>query len=138
MNRTRVLAVASILTVAVAALAQQAISGGTNKSTDQSGVPTAETQLKFLAGKLDLTADQQAKITPILQELHDSTVKLVQDQSMSSDERMSKIREERIAADKKIRTVLTDEQKQKLDQVEHEPHPELHGNVTGGTAPQQQ
>jgi hypothetical protein len=47
------------------------------------GVPTVEVHLKLLTEKLALTADQQTKIKPILQELHDATLKAVQDESMS-------------------------------------------------------
>jgi hypothetical protein len=91
-------------------------------------VPTAEGQLKFLAAKLDLSSDQQEKIKPILQDLHNATVKLFQDENMSRDESLSKVRDSRFSADRKIRAVLNDDQKKKLDQLEQEPHPELHGN----------
>jgi hypothetical protein len=63
--------------------------------------------------------------------LHDATVKLVQDETMSHEERQSKVRDSCYTADKKIRLVLNDDQKKKLDQIEQEPHPELHGNVSG-------
>lgn len=138
MNRFRLLATATIviLSLAFTAAAQQpaARAGDSAKGTSSSehaGVPTAETQLTFLTGKLDLTSDQQSKIKPILQELHDATVKSVQDDGLSQDERMSKIRDSHYAADRKIRVILTEDQKTKLDQVEQEPHPELHGSVTG-------
>ena len=58
-------------------------------------------------------------------------MKLVQDQSISREERLSKIRDSRYAADNKIRTLLNGDQRKKLDQVEQEPHPELHGDVRG-------
>jgi hypothetical protein len=38
-------------------------------------------------------------------------------------------------ADKKIREILNDDQKKKLDQLEQEPHPKLHGNLNGATPP---
>ena len=38
-------------------------------------------------------------------------------------------------ADKKIREILNDDQKKKLDQLEQEPHSELHGNLNGATPP---
>jgi len=49
---------------------------------------------------------------------------------MPHQEYVSKLRDARYGSDKNIRTMLTGEQKKKLDQVEPEPHPELHGNVT--------
>jgi hypothetical protein len=63
--------------------------------------------------------------------LHDATVKLVQDENISREERQSKVGDSRLTADRKIRAILNDDQKKKLDQVEQEPHPELHGDVKG-------
>lgn len=134
MNHFRVLAIGTMLLFALATTAQQATTSASTKGPsagEHAGVPTAESQLTFLTAKLDLAGDQQARIKPILQELHDTTVKLVQDQSLSGEERLSKVREARYAADNKIRTLLNDDQKKKLDQLEQEPHPELHGNVSG-------
>jgi len=135
MNRIRLLAIGTFLMFALTTIAQQAASRADSpaKGTspgDHAIVPTAEVQLTFLTAKLELTGDQQEKLKPILQELHDSTVKLVQDHSIPRDEYISKLRDSRYTADRKIRTLLNDDQKKKLDQVEQEPHPELHGNVT--------
>jgi hypothetical protein len=81
------------------------------------------------------SADQQAKIKPILQELDDATQNLVQDESMSREERTGKVTASREKADKEIRKIRNDEQKKKLDQLEQEPHSELHGNLNGATPP---
>jgi Spy/CpxP family protein refolding chaperone len=120
-----------MLVFALTTIAQQPSTSASNKdvSTGDHGVPTAEGQLKFLTAKLDLTSDQQQKIKPILQDLHNATLKFVQDESMSHEERMSKVTDSHYAADKKIRAILNDDQKKKLDQVEQEPHPELHGDL---------
>ncbi|HKV77710.1 MAG TPA: hypothetical protein VJP02_06205 [Candidatus Sulfotelmatobacter sp.] len=123
MNHIRLLAVGTILMFALTTVAQHAI--------PSAGVPTAEGQLKFLAAKLDLTSGQQEKIKPILQELHDATVKLVHDENISREERLGKVRDSRFSADKKIRAILKDDQKQKLDEIESGPHPELHGDLSG-------
>jgi len=137
MTRIRAIALATLLTLtltlAVAAQQANAGRGGPAKGSpggDHAVVPAADVQLKFLTEKLDLNSEQQEKMNPILQELHDTTMKLVQDHSMPHQEYVSKLRDARYGADKKIRAILTDEQKKKLDQVEQEPHPELHGNVT--------
>jgi len=129
-----------MLIVALTAPAQQTATGpgGTDKDEHgqrgaQDDVPTVETQLKVLTEKLDLTGDQQARIKPILEELHDATQKLVQDKSLSREERLAKVRPQRYKADKLIREFLNDDQKQKLDRLEREPHPELHGNLDGAT-----
>ncbi len=136
MNRFRLLAFGIMFMFALTAIAQQATTStdSPTKSTsigEHAGVPTSEAQLKFLTTKLDLTDDQQEKIKPILQELHATTVKLVQDENISHEERLSKVRDSRHAADKKIRTILNDDQRKKLDQVEQGPHPELHGDLSG-------
>lgn len=130
MNRIRLFAVTAVLLFALAAVAQQ-----TNARTDAAApapvsnhviVPTADGQLKVLTPRLELTSDQQEQIRPMLQELHASVVKLVQDESLSHQERMGRLHELYSMADARIRTVLNDGQKKKLDQVEQEPHPELH------------
>jgi hypothetical protein len=136
MNRIRLLAVGIMFMFTLTTIAQQATTSadGATKSAssgERPGVPTAAGQLAFLTDKLALTGDQQEKIKPILQQLHDTTVKLVQDQSISSEARLSRVRDSRFAADNKIRTLLNDDQKKKLDQVEQGPHPELHGDLKG-------
>jgi Spy/CpxP family protein refolding chaperone len=99
------------------------------------GLPTVEDQLKVLTGKLDLTGDQQTKIKPILQDLHDATQKLMEDKSLSNEERLAKVRSQRMKADSRIRSILNDDQKQKLDQYEQGPHGEMHGGLRGATQP---
>jgi len=141
MNRIRLLPIGAILIFALTAAAQQTATGpgGTDKDEHgqraaQGDVPTVGLQLKVLTEKLDLTGDQQARITPILQELHDATQKLVQDKSLSREERLAKVRPQRSKADKQIREILSDDQKKKLDQYLQGPHSEMHGNLNGATS----
>ena len=138
MNRIRLLAIGTMLMLALTVVAQQAAKQSDRPAPDRpapdlpakgehghgvrDGVPTLEGHLKVLSEKLDLTSDQQAKIKPILQELHDATQKLTQDESMSREERLDKVKASREKADKKIREILNDDQKKKLDQLEQEPH----------------
>jgi len=131
-----------MLIVALTAPAQQTATGpGVNgkekhgQRDAQDGVPTVETQLKVLTEKLDLTGDQQAKVKAILQELHNATLKLVRDKSLSQEERLAKVRPQRYKADKQIREILNDDQKKKLDQYLQGPHSEMHGNLSGATPP---
>ncbi|HLB89260.1 MAG TPA: hypothetical protein VJK29_16520 [Terriglobales bacterium] len=141
MNRLRLLAIGTMLMFALTTVAQQTTTrpGGPAKGVSGDahggGVPTVEKHLKVLSEKLDLTGDQQAKIKPILRELHGAMQKLVQDESMSREQRLGNVRACREKADKKIREILNDDQKKKLDQLEQEPHPELHGNLNGATLP---
>ena len=76
----------------------------------------------MLNQKLDLTAGQQAKIKPILQHLHDTTENVIEDHTLSREERLAKVRPQRRMADKKMREILSDEQQKKLDQYEKGPH----------------
>lgn len=142
MNRIRLVTIGTTLMLALTTVAQQTTTrpGGTDKDEHgqraaQADVPTVETQLKVLTEKLDLTGDQQARITPILQELHDATQKLVQDKSLSRDERLAKVRPQRYKANEQIREILSDDQKKKLDQYLQGPHSEMHGNLSGTTPP---
>ena len=138
----RLLTIGTLFIVALTAPAQQtaAAPGGADKDApgrlaSQGGAPKAEDQFKLLTGRLDLTGDQQAGIKPILQELQDATQKLLQDESMSPPERMDNVKTLRFQADKQIRKLLNDDQRSKLDQLEREPHPELHGGLSGATPP---
>jgi Spy/CpxP family protein refolding chaperone len=138
MNRFRYLATGTVLIVALAAPAQQTATGPRGTDKDEHGqraapsdVPTVEEQLKVLTEKLDLTAEQRTKITPVLKELHDATQKILQDKSLSREERLAKVRPQRYKADKQMREILSDDQKKKLDQYEQGPHPEMHGNLSG-------
>jgi len=79
---------------------------------------SVETQLKVLTEKLNLSGDQQNKIRPIMQELHDATEKLAQDRSLSHEERLGKLRPMRHKADEQIREFLSDDQNKKLDAYE--------------------
>lgn len=123
MNRIRLVAIGAILIFGLATVAQQ--------STTPAGVPAVDAHLKVLAEKLDLSSDQQIKIKPMLQEMHDASEKLAQDQSLSSEERQASLKPVRLKADKEIRTVLDEDQKKKLDQLEQESHMNLHDDAHG-------
>jgi hypothetical protein len=63
-------------------------------------------------------------------ELHDTTQKVMQDEIMSREGRLGKVRSWRQKADKKIRETLNDDQKKKLDQLEQDPHAERNGGLS--------
>jgi hypothetical protein len=100
----------------------------------QDDVPNADDQLKVLTTKLDLTDDQQARIRPILLTLYDATVKISQDQSLSREQRLARVRPFRSKAHDQIREILNEEQKEKLEQYMQGPHTEMHGNLSGKTS----
>lgn len=138
MNRFHALAFGTILIFALNVPAQQTVTarGPSVKSepglpSTQDDVPTAGEQLKVLTNELDLTDGQQATIKPILESLHDATVKISQDQNLSRRERLAKVRPIRYKAHDQIRAILNDEQKKKLEQYMQGPHAEMHGNLSG-------
>ena len=54
----------------------------------------------------------------------------MQDEIMSREGRLGKVRSWRQKADKKIRETLNDDQKKKLDQLEQDPHAERNGGLS--------
>ena len=137
MNRFRLLAIGSMLLIAPGVLAQQTAPTAEPAKGAAQGVvlPDVGDQLKVLTQKLDLSVDQQPKVKTILQELHDASLKLMQGESTSHEELLSKVRHLRMIADEKIREILSDVQKKKLDQYLQGPHAEMHGNLSGATPP---
>jgi Spy/CpxP family protein refolding chaperone len=138
----RLIALGTTFLIALAVPAQQAAAGAAGTGGDGQGqnatpgdVPVVGQMLRVLTEKLDLTAEQQARITPILQRLHDIQQALVQDKSLSREERLAKLRPQRYKANEDIREIPTDAQKGKLDQYLQGPHAEMHGNLSGA-APQ--
>jgi hypothetical protein len=85
-----------------------------------------EAQLKLLMHALDFTGEQQTRIEPVLEQLHEATIRLMHDGGLSREERLRRVTPARYQADGKIRAVLSEGQKAKLDQFEQEPHPEMH------------
>ena len=141
MNRFHSLAFGAILICACHVPAQQTatapVSAGEGRQGQpamQDEVPTADDQLKILTVKLDLTDDQQGKIKRILQDLHDATVKISQDQSLSREDRLARVRPIRYKTHDQIREILNDEQKKRFEQYMQGPHPDMHGNLSGATS----
>jgi len=143
MNHFRLLAIATMLMVAPASVAQQtATAPGHGEEQDHSqnsgpvALPTIEQHLKMLTEKLDLTAEQQAKIRPILQRMQEEWQIVMRDTSLSEQARHDKMKSARDKADQQARPILDKEQKKKLDELEQEPHPDSHGNGNGNGATQ--
>jgi Spy/CpxP family protein refolding chaperone len=141
MNRFYALVFGTILIFALNVSAQQPATERVSSDKSQPGqpstqddVPTAGEQLKVLTNKLDLTDDQQAKIKPILEGLHDATIKISQDQNLSREERLAKVRPIRYRAHDQISAILNEEQKKKLEQFMQGPHAEMHGNLNGAAS----
>ncbi|MGA8086064.1 MAG: hypothetical protein WCA10_02085 [Terracidiphilus sp.] len=134
MNRLRLLAMATVLTFAIGAAAQQT---PTSPDAHTVAVAPVEQHLRILSDKLSLTADQQNKARPILQEMHDGSQKLEDDQSLTPDQRHEGMVPVFIKADKALREILTEDQKKKLDEMEAQMHGGPHDHPHGSTAPPQ-
>ncbi|HMG87500.1 MAG TPA: hypothetical protein VK574_17330 [Terracidiphilus sp.] len=135
MNRLRLLAVGTVLMFALSAAAQQTT---TSPDAHAAAVAPVEQHLKMLSEKLSLTADQQDKARPILQEMHNGSQKIADDQSLTPDQREAAMGPVFMKADKAVREFLTDDQKKKLDDLEAQMHSGSHDNPHGTTAAPQQ
>lgn len=129
MNRIRMFAIGVVWMLALTPLTQKAAVAQDKMAAVH--VPSAEEQMQLFKVRLELTAEQQEKIKPVLAELEYATQKLVEDKSLSHEEQMKYLWSWRMGTDRAMRAMLNEEQKKKLDQVEQEPHPELHGDLNG-------
>lgn len=126
MNRRRALTItaAMLLTLPAApsVFAQQAEAPAAPPHSQ----PNVDDHLRMLAQKLDLSADQQDKARPILEEMQTSMQKITDDKSLSHEEAMAQTHSVFMKADKRFREFLTDDQKTKLDELEQQMHPGSH------------
>ncbi|MFY9935227.1 MAG: hypothetical protein WAK33_00015 [Silvibacterium sp.] len=93
-----------------------------------------EAQLQHLTKHLDLTADQQAQIKPILESRDQQAKQLWQDQSLAPESRHTKMKAIQEDSKAKIEAVLNDTQKQKYEAMQEH----AHEHMQGGPAPQAQ
>ena len=123
MNHFRLLATGTMLMFALICPAQQTAATSADPGEQRHEQSAADAHLRALSEKLDLSADQQLKIRPILQQMLSAREKLMQDSSLSSEARQQKQKTLHDKADKQVRKFLSEEQKRKLDQLEQEQHP---------------
>ncbi len=127
MNHFRLLATGAMLMFALICPAQQT-AGGPADPGKQHEQSAADAHLRALSEGLELSADQQVKIKPLLEQMLAAREKVRQDGSLSNEARQEKEKGLHEKADKQVRKFLNEEQKRKLDQLEQEPHPTMHGN----------
>ena len=77
-------------------------------------------QVRRLTKKLNLTADQQNQLLPILADRQQQIANLMNDGSLAPKDRHTKMRAIREDSDSKINSVLTDTQKQTYAQMEQQ------------------
>ena len=137
MKMIRKITLLAVCALAAAAFAQQnpPPQGGGNDQGRHRGMPSVDDQLKNLTEKLSLTDDQQAKIKPILEDTHSQMATLMQDESMSREDKMAKVRSLHETASGKVRDILTGDQKKKFDDMQKEMQEHMHQRQQGGDAP---
>ena len=117
---------------AMAALAQQnppAQESGEHKHGGHMGpgMGNVDDHVKELTTKLNLTADQQAKVKSILTEHHQQMETTMKDSSLSKEDKHAKMKSEHDSVHAKVREVLTDEQKPKFDAMVKDMESNMHG-----------
>jgi protein CpxP len=118
---------------AAAAFAQDAGGGGGRRAP-----MTPDQQLAQMTTRYNLSADQQAKIKPILEDQASQMAAMRSDTSMSQDDRMAKMGSIRTSSQAKIAAVLNDQQKQQYQADQQRmPRGGGGGNGGGGGAPPQ-
>jgi periplasmic protein CpxP/Spy len=137
MRQIKTIIFTALCVLGLAAFAQQQNpSAQAPSSGDQAKhmAPSVDDQMKNLTSKLNLTADQQAKIKPILEDQHQQAQTTMNDTSLSADDRRSKMRSLHESSNAKIRDVLNDDQKKKYDAWQQEMHDRMRQHA-GGDVP---
>ncbi len=113
---------ALLLGVTGAALAQDNPPPPQNQEQGQGGRGRMrmdpDQQLQHMTKQLDLSADQQSQIKPVLVDRQQRMQAVFQDQSLSREDRRAKMQSIRQDAQTKIEAVLNDQQKQKFEAMQ--------------------
>lgn len=117
---------------AMAALAQQnppAQPSGDQKQGGHGhmGMGNVDDHVKELTTKLNLTADQQTKVKAILEENHQQMQAMMNDKSLSMDDKHAKMKSMHDSVHSKVRDILTDEQKPKFDAMVKDMENQMNG-----------
>ena len=83
-------------------------------------LPTPEEVVGKLDSKLSLSDDQKTKITPIIADRQQQMRAVATDSSMRRFQKARKMKSIYQDSDKKIKAVLTDDQKKKYEEIEQE------------------
>lgn len=124
MKTTRVylatlLAIMVVTPVVMAVAAQQQEEQVINKQVP-GPQPPADRMLALYTRKLNLTPDQQAQMKPLLEERQQKLTALRNDSSVRGGQRLHQVKQIREDEDKKINTILSDDQKKQYAQLEEQ------------------
>jgi periplasmic protein CpxP/Spy len=134
--KTIILLAVSVL--GAAAFAQQnppAPGGGDQPQGQRRGMPSVDDYLKMMTARLNLSADQQAKIKPILEDQRTAAQALMKDDSLSQDDKRTKMHSLRESTNTKIRAVLNDDQKKQFDEMQQQMQERMRQQHSGGDNP---
>jgi periplasmic protein CpxP/Spy len=81
--------------------------------------PNPQRQAEFISKKLNLSADQTAKLTPIFADRAQKTQALFQDQSLTPDQRHAQMKAIHENTEQQLATVLSPDQLQQLKSMRH-------------------
>ncbi|HZV80534.1 MAG TPA: hypothetical protein VFF53_00035 [Geobacteraceae bacterium] len=115
-----------VASVALAETTEQAVKEKTvakkvkEKGAKERMMPAPEVQLKRLAKGLQLTAEQQKQIRPMLDDEYAKLKEIRQDENLTPKQIQAKVETLRTETVAKIQTVLTPEQKEKHDLISKE------------------
>ncbi|HVG90422.1 MAG TPA: hypothetical protein VNB54_02930 [Alphaproteobacteria bacterium] len=117
---------------AMAALAQQnppAQPSGDQKQGGHGhmGMGNVDDHVKELTTRLNLTTDQQTKVKAILEENHQQMQAVMNDKSLSMDDKHAKMKSMHDSVHSKVRDILTDEQKPKFDAMVKDMENQMNG-----------
>ena len=85
-------------------------------------MPSVDDQIKHLTKKLNLSADQQTKLKPILEDQRKQMDAIHNDSSLSREDRFSKMQTIRQSSDTEIKGVLNEDQQKSFDKMREEQH----------------
>ena len=88
---------------------------------------SVDQRLQMMTKQLNLTADQQQKIKPLLESQSQQMQALHQDTSLSQEDRMSKMQQIRQSTNEQIKSSLNPDQQQKFEEMMSR-----HGHGPGG------
>ena len=131
------------LAVALCSLPLVAQTGSTGSSTSPTGegqgrhhgMPSVDDQLQHLTKALNLSADQQAKIKPILVDAQKKMEDLRNDSSGDRQAMRQKMMQIRQDTNDQIRAQLDDKQKEKFDKQEQEREERMQNRRGGPSGP---
>jgi len=96
---------------------EQGQAGGQGSPMGHGQPMSPDQRLQMMTKQLNLTADQQQKIKPLLESQNQQMQALRADTSLSSEDRMSKMMQIRQSTNDQIKSSLNPDQQQKFEQM---------------------